>query len=178
MEGEWKAKVLVKDIEHAQSHIVNLDIKAIQNQALRMDVTTPAGVHVASLAMKDDNLEYILMQDKKFIRGKANPKALKPLIRVPMDPRVLQNVVFDLPIDLKGWKCESDKKDYITDCINKEANIKIEWRDRKQTTKLVKVIHPKAELQMKFLSFQSHLSKRENAFELKVPSKFKVYRLR
>ncbi|MCB0356476.1 MAG: DUF4292 domain-containing protein [Bdellovibrionales bacterium] len=178
MEGEWQAKVLIKDKKQAQSHIVNIAIKAIQNSALRIDVTTPAGLHVASLAMQGNELEYVLMQDKKFIRGRANPKALTPLIRVPMDPLILQNIVFDLPIESANWKCQFDEKKYLTDCENKTEKMKIEWRDRKQTTKLVKVMHPLAELQMKFLSFQAHVSNREKAFKLKVPKNFKVYRLR
>lgn len=178
MEGEWQAKVLIKDLVKSQSHILNIDIKAIQNQSLRMDVTTPAGIHVASLVLNNDDIQYVLMQDKKFIRGKASPSALKPLIQIPLDPKILQNIVFDIPIDSDHWECKLDKNDFISECDNKNEKLKITWKDRDLTTKLVKVTHPKAELQMKFLNFQTHISKREKAFELKIPPNFRLYRLR
>lgn len=178
MEGEWQAKVLVKDLVKSQSHILNIAIKAVQNQSLRMDVTTPAAMHVASLVLNNDDIQYVLMQDKKFIRGKASSYALKPLIQIPMDPRILQNIVFDIPIELDNWKCKSDERDFLNECENKKENLKIVWEDNDQTSKLVKVTHPKAELQMKFLSFEAHISNREKAFELKIPPKFKIYRIR
>lgn len=177
-EGEWQTKVLVKDLENAQSHILNVNLKAIKNQSLRMDVTNPAGMHIASLVLNNDEIEYVLIQEKKFIRGKASANALKPLIHIPMDPRLLQNLVFDSPIEIEGWNCQFDKIDYLQLCQNDKAKLKMEWGDREPSNKLVKILHPKVELQMKFLKFEPVISNREKSFSLKIPPQFKIYRLR
>ncbi len=177
-EGEWTAKVLIKDLKKGNSHIVNIDISAIQMQALRMNVTTPAGLHVASLAMNNNDLEYIMVADKKYIHGKAKPKALKPLIEVPMDPEILHNIVFDVPIKHPDWNCSVDDLGFLESCKNLKSNLEIEWSDRAKSTKLVKVTHPSAELQMKFLTFNSPVSNADKVFKLKVPKGFSTYKIK
>lgn len=177
-EGEWTAKVLVKDIAKSNSHIINLDIAALKMSALRMNITTPAGMHVASLAMKEDNIEYVLMRDKRLIRGKSNSKALKPLIEVPLDPMVLHNVVFDIPIENPDWNCQIDPSDFPVQCTNEKEGLIIEWSDRAVDSKLVKILHSKAELQMKFMTYKPNVENPEKVFTLKVPKGFKIYTLR
>jgi hypothetical protein len=143
-----------------------------------MNITTPAGLHIASLAMNNDHLEYVLMREKKFIRGKSKPRALKPLIEVPLDPQILHNVVFDIPITNEDWKCEVDASDFPASCINEKESLKIEWSDRALDSKLVKILHPKAELQMKFMTFKPLVENSEKVFSLKIPKGFQVFSIR
>jgi hypothetical protein len=178
LEGEWAAKILVKDIKSGSSHILNVDIRAIKQRFFRMNVNNPAGMHIASLALQEDYFEYILMNEKKFYKGRARPNALRPLLETSLDPILLHNIVFDIPIEGNNWKCENNKNEFVEVCENLQENLKIEWSDRQQTSKLVKVTHPTIELQIKFISFIKDPELKKEIFSLKIPKGFKIYQIK
>ena len=92
-EGQWGSKVLVKDKVKSKSFIVNVDIQAIKDQKLRMDVTAALGTPVAALVMDDNEVKYILFKQKRFYEGQASSRALKPILSVPLNPRLLYNLL-------------------------------------------------------------------------------------
>ena len=61
-EGQWSSKVLVKDKTKSKSFIVNVDLQAIKNKNLRMDVTAALGTPVAAFVLNGDSVEYLLFR--------------------------------------------------------------------------------------------------------------------
>ena len=177
-QGQWKAKVLVRDKKNFRSQIVNLDLNAVKNKKLRMDVTTPLGVHVASLVMNDNKVSYMLVRQKKYFSGPSNSRVLRPMISVPMDPKVLHNVLFDLPIAEKSWSCSKDSKSYLAECKNLRSGLKIKWTQRNGSQRVIEIDHKLARLQMNLKNFYNHTEKKKSLFTLQPPKSFKKYRIR
>ena len=178
-EGQWKTKVLVKDRVNNKQHIVNLDVNAVKRQKLRLDATTPAGMHLASLTLSGKKVEYILPREKKFYKGNSSAGSMKALVSVPIEPELIHNIIFDLPISNKEWSCTKDAKGYLAECTRDKDGLNITWLDRKETSKLVKVDHKKAQLQMNFVQFEPKLRKsNKNLFSLRAPKGYKVLRAR
>lgn len=177
-EGYWQAKVLVKEKASARSYIVNVDFNAMAGKALRMDVTAAMGEHVASLAINQDELEYLLVRQKKFYTGKSGAGSLKPILSAPLDPRILENILFDQPIADKDWSCTKDKDNYLTECRQARTELLVKWGERKGRRRTVFVEHPTAQLQLNFYSFQPKVEARNDLFELKPPPGFEVVKLK
>ncbi len=174
-EGQWSSKVLVKDKVKSQSFIVNVDIQAVKNQKLRMDITAALGTPVAALVMNGDKVKYILFRQKKYYEGLASNRVLRPILSVPMNPQLMHHLLFDQPIVDKNWSCSKDKKGFLTICESPMEGLKIIWKDRKGRKKAIYIEHEKASLQMNISSFTP---KADEVFNLKAPKSFKKYRLR
>ena len=100
----------MRDKKEARSGIVNLQVKAIQNQKLRMDILSPIQTHIASVALKGDELAYLIVAEKRGYRGMSSASAMVPVLRIPLDPKLLYNLFFDKPITDKNWSCTEDEK--------------------------------------------------------------------
>jgi hypothetical protein len=172
-EGQWQAKALVRDKSAGKSVIVNLDVNAIQREKLRMDVTAALGHPVASLLLDGDSLTYVLLESKQYFRGPSGSQAFRPVLSIPLDPRLLHNVFFDLPIEDKSWSCTMDKKGYLAECREAASNLVIKWSDRQGRKKLISVEHPQGLVQINVNSFQPKV---EAKFELNPPKSFRAIR--
>lgn len=176
-EGQWQAKALVRDKRAGNSAVVSLDINAKQNeQKLRMDVTAALGHPVASLVLNGDQLTYVLIENKTYYKGPATASALKPVLTLPMDPKILFNVMFDLAIEDKSWTCTKDSKGYLTECKDLAAELTIKWSERKGRRKLVNLDHSTASVQINVSSYQPKVEARDKLFELNPPKSFKSLR--
>lgn len=174
-EGQWGSKVLVKDKVKSKSFIVNVDIQAVRDQKLRMDVTAAMGTPVASLVLDADEVKYILFRQRRYYEGVASNKALKPILSVPLDPRLFYNLLFDQPIADKSWSCTKDEKGFLAVCESPAEGLKVTWKDRKGRRKAIYIEHDKASLQMNLSSFSPRA---DEVFSLQAPKSFKKYRLR
>lgn len=176
-EGHWQARVLVRDKEASRSQVVNLDLNAQLHERLRMDITAAMGHHVASFVMSPEEVRYLVVRDRKFYEGPASPQALRPILAIPIDPSLLHNIAFDLPIENKDWTCARDEKGYLASCRNLRDNLEVRWSDRKGQRKTVFIDHPSASLQMNFTHFSPCLDERAGLFELEPPRGFKRVRI-
>lgn len=174
-EGQWGSKVLVKDKVKSKSFIVNVDIQAVKDKKLRLDVTAALGTPVAALVMNEDQVKYILFRQKRYYEGESSSRVLKPILSVPLDPRLLFNVLFDQPIENKNWSCTKDEKGFLANCESPSEGLKVTWKDRKGRKKAIFIEHEKAELQMNISSFTP---KADDVFSLKAPKSFTKYRIR
>lgn len=172
-EGNWQAKALLRDKRAGQSTIVHLDVNAIQNEKLRLDVTAALGHPVASLVMDGDQLTYVLMESKQYYQGASTATALKPVLAVPLSPRLLYNIFFDLPIEDKSWSCTQDKEGYLSECREAGSETVVRWTGRQGRRKLVSVEHPNGLVQINVSAFQPKV---EAKFELNPPKRFKAIR--
>ncbi len=148
---------------------MNVDFFATREKQLRMDITTPVGIHVASVAIDDKNMTYVVPQQKSYYNGPATPQAFAKTLNVAIDPDVLTNILFDLPIEQKGWKCEQDG-DLVSKCTSKA--MKIAWSNRRGKEKTVIVTHSQYQLQMKFHNFRVPGTLKDGIFSIAQPNGF------
>lgn len=176
-EGHWQAKVLVKDKKEARSFIVNLDVNAKADKQLRMDVTAAMGDHVASLVKNERDVKYILVKSKKYYQGRSSSTVLKPILSIPLDLSVMENILFDRPIEQKNWTCTLDEKKFLAECKNLSSDLGIKWAERKGRRKTVFVEHALATLQMNFYDYQPKVENRADLFDLKAPNGFEKIKI-
>ncbi|OFZ12251.1 MAG: hypothetical protein A2Z20_04370 [Bdellovibrionales bacterium RBG_16_40_8] len=173
-EGEWRGKALIRDKKEAKSSLVNLEVKAIDGEKLRMDITSPMGTHVASVLMKGSSLEYLNVSEKIVYRMQATRESLRGLLRVPIEPAVLYNIFFDRAIESKNWSCVLDKDRFLKNCKDLKSGLLIEWISREGAKRVISFQHATALVQINLYSFEGKISDRDKTFELKAPSSFKI----
>ena len=100
----------MKDKEHSRTFIVILDFNAVRKENLRVDVTSTLGQHVASLVATNKEVRYYTSENKRFYTGTPRPEVLRPILAIPLDPRWLENILFDeAPID-GNWVCSKRRR--------------------------------------------------------------------
>ncbi|MGE0764120.1 MAG: hypothetical protein AB7N80_12640 [Bdellovibrionales bacterium] len=176
LEGQWQAKALIRDKRAGKSAVVGLDINAIREQQMRMDVTAAMGHPVASLVMNGNAMTYVLIEQKQYYKGAATAGALKPILAMPLEPKLLYNVMFDLPIADKSWTCTSDNKGYLSECKNMGSETTIRWSERQGRRKLISLDHASGSVQISVSKFQPKVEDRAQLFELLPPKSFKALR--
>jgi hypothetical protein len=176
-EGEWHAKVLVHDKKAGHSGIVNVDIKAINGERLRLDVTSTMGSFIASMAMNQTQLDYVNASEKTLYHSKPTPRAVQAILQVPLEPNLFFNILFDQLPTGKNWDCTTDANSMPKMCKDTKTNLTISWTRRAGESRTVEIDHPLAQLQMNLFDFVGHIGDAAKAFDLKVPSSFKVKKL-
>ncbi len=176
-EGEWKGKVLIHDIKRAKRGIVNLSVKAIDGEKLRMDVTSPVGTHVASVLLIGEELQYLNVSGKTLTTAKASRESLRELLKIPIEPVALYNIFFDRPMENKNWSCVNGTNGFLKTCKDHRTGLQIEWVSREGAKRTIDLQHPAASIQMNLYSFESKVAEQAKAFTLKVPSSFQIKKM-
>lgn len=172
--GHFKSKALVRDLRANKSQVVNLDVKALDLQNFRMDVTTSLGMHVFSLVNTSEKVEYIVVPEKKHFSGKSSPKALAPILSVPIDPRFLGYIFFERQIPDKNWSCDQDAEGKLSTCKDLRTKLTIAWEKSKEGARLIRITYPNVSVvQINIHDFSNALKNKEEILNLKVPSSFK-----
>lgn len=175
-EGQWTAKALVKNKKDSKSAVVGMDINAVQGKKIRIDVTAALGHPVASMVMQEKQLTYVLMEKKQYYQGNATEDALARVINIPVNPHLLYNLFFDLPVTEKSWACTQDSKGFLTECKQAKNNLLLRWADRHGRRKVLYIDHPDGSLQINVNTFQPKVEGRAGLFELKPPASFRQIR--
>ncbi len=177
-EGNWTGRALVKDKEHSRSFIVVLDFNAVKNESIRVDVSSTLGQHLATFVLNGTEVSYYTSDSKRFYTGSPRPEALKPILTIPLDPRWLQNVLWDEPIVARNWSCTDGDDKLVAQCKEKTKDLTIAWANRKGSNKSVDISHPKGEIQINLHSFTPKVESREGLFALEPPQGYQKVRLR
>jgi hypothetical protein len=176
-QGEWQGKVLIKDKKEKRSGLVNVKVRAIDNQSLRLDVTSPVGTHVASVLMDGENIHYLSVSEKTVYKSKANRDSLRGIFKIPIEPKLLYNVFFDRPIEAKTWSCVSDTRGLLQECKDRQTGLNIRWTSREGAKRTVAIEHAAASLQINLYDFVKEIKDPATAFVLPAPSSFRVKNL-
>jgi hypothetical protein len=177
-EGHWRARALIKDLEQSKSYIVNLNINAVRDQRVRMDVTSTLGTGVASMLVDQKDVRYVLLDSKRFYYGNSQPDVMRPILSIPFDPRWLHNILFDETLPEKSWTCVRDGSGLLKECKDSILNLKISWSNRKGEKKTILIEHPKATVQINVQSFKPKVEDRKNLFQLEAPAGYQKLRVR
>ncbi len=173
-QGQWDAKAQVHDLDKNKTDTVSLEVIAQKDHALRMEVSGPMGVHVASLLMKDSEISYAIHTQKRFISGPVSQKSLKPLLNVNLDPRWLYSIFFDSAVE--GWNCKNNEAGLIEKCELADGS-KIVWSDRVGEKKRITISNTQFEVQVLVKGFTTKVQSPEKAFSLVSPDGYKKYKL-
>lgn len=168
-QGEWEARVLVRDKKQAKTFIVNVDFVAVKPSKMRMDITTPVGAHVASITMNDNSMTYVVPQKKAFYQGKPTPQAFAKTLNFALDPKLIMNVLFDQPVQSKGWTCKNEGE-VVSECA--QNNFTIAWSNRKSKEKTVIINHSQFQIELKFHKFSVPSTVKDEIFTIKQPQGF------
>lgn len=176
-QGYWKAKALIKDKKNQNSHIVYLEINAVKNKMLRMDIISPLGSHLASIILNKNKASYLDLDKKRIYVGRASAKNMKRVTSVPVDPTLFYNVIFDIPVRKKTWNCVKGEGGNLKSCVDLKTNTKVSWGRTTDAKKSVNIENKQVKLQINFKSFQDKLEARSNLFEFKKIPGFKYIKL-
>lgn len=170
-EGQWEAKAQVRDLVNGKTNTVSLDVMARRDEALRMEVSGTMGIHVASFLLSGSQVRYVIHTQKRFFSGTVSEKALRPLLKVNIDPRWLYGIFFDE--DLPAWKCQGRP----VQVCEKSDGTKITWTDRSEERKRITISNPQFEVQILVKDFQTKVQDPDKAFRLEVPEGYRRYKL-
>lgn len=177
-EGNWKAKALIRDKEQSRSYIVNLNFNLVRNQRTRMDVTSALNTGVASLVTDSKEVRYVMFDSKRFYFGRPQADVMRPILSIPIDPRWIQNLLFDEPIAEKSWSCTNDGGGMVQECRDGVTGLKITWGQRMGPKKTVTIEHNKATVQINVQTFKSKVEDRKNLFSLEAPEGYQKLQVR
>lgn len=167
--GEWEARVLVKNRTQAKSFLVNVDFIAVRPGQMRMDVTTPVGMHVASIALNDNVMTYVVPRKKTYYQGPATSQSFAKTLNFSFDPKLMMNILFDQPVQYKGWTCKS-QGELVSECS--QGALKITWAKRTSKDKTVLVSHPQYQIELKFHNFDVPAKVKDGLFTIQQPEGF------
>lgn len=133
----WETKASIRDLRKNKTNQVTIDLVAIKNQKLRMEASATLGYQVGSLVMTNSDFVAIIYPQKKIFKGALNEQSLGRTFNIPLPPSALYSIAYDEAIKGKNWKCQYDSNKWISQCENGVS--KVEWLNRKENTKLVKI---------------------------------------
>lgn len=175
-QGEWNGKVLVRDKRTDHSGIINIAIKAVNRKHLRIDLTSAMGTYLGSVAINGRRLDYLSIDDRTIYHMWATPRAVRSILKIPVAPPLLFDVLFDEAPIAKNWQCQYEHG-YLRACYNRRERLKILWLSRRGDSRTIEIDHPRAEVQMDLYNFKAQISNRKTVFVLKAPPSFKVKNL-
>ncbi|MGZ6471745.1 MAG: hypothetical protein ACXWRZ_11340 [Bdellovibrio sp.] len=176
-QAEWETKALIKNFRENKTHSLSIDIYAIKNSKVRMEVSALMGFQVASLAMDPQEFSYIIYSRKTFYHGRNSDEALKQVLNVPLSPMSIVNIAFDEPVHGPGWQCSFDTLGLPSQCDQFQKEIRITWSDRINGQKKVVISAPQFEMQMQFSAPKTEVQFKNDVFILKQPSGFKAIQI-
>lgn len=172
--GQWSAKAMIKSHETGDASIVTIDILAQQPQPMRLDVTTTIGVALASIVIKDDQIEYIVPKQKKYYRGPVDPAALFPVLKIKVDPKLFSAALFEA--SFPDWNCAGEGG-VINNCQTPEG-VQIRWEREANVTKTVFINSSSYDVQIQVKSRNAKSQFPDGALALKIPESYKKYKLK
>jgi len=171
--GHFKAKALVRDLSSGKSQVVNLDLKSIDLENFRLDVTSSLGLHVFSLVARSNQIEYLVVSEKKHYKATASPKALAPIFSTPIDPKWLAYLFFNKSIPDKRWSCTLAKDDRARQCRDLGNKLTVSWETSKDASGLIRIEAPgQSVVQISVREYSNELKDAASILALKVPKSF------
>lgn len=169
---QWVAKAELFDKRKDRKHSVDMDILAVGEQRLRLEVTGTMAVTLAVAVMNGNELTCLLPREKKYYQGPATAAALAKTIRVPFDPKWISAMVRDKEIQGASWSCEKDEKALPKKCESLQSSRSVIWSERRDDSKKVVIADPNYEISLKLNEVPTKVQDQGKAFSLNVPSSY------
>lgn len=165
---------MIKSHETGDASIVTLDVLAQQPQPMRVEVTTSLGISLASIVVKENEIEYVLPKQKRYYQGPVSDAALFPVLKIKVDPKVLAAALFEA--SYPDWQCMAEAG-VIANCSTPDG-LQIKWEREGQLMKTVFINSPAFDVQIQVKSFTAKPEFPSSALALKIPDTYKKYKLK
>jgi len=176
--GQWRGKARVRDLRTGKEDIINLDIIAREPSQLRLEVTGAFGVHLASIALNENTVSYILTREKRFISAPADSNAFARLVPVRISPSALLALLFERDLTRMNWTCSVDPSTgHFKKCENPQQDVTVTWIAREGRKRRFAISARDTEIDMILDEAKSKVEVGPAAFELTPPKGFKQEKL-
>jgi len=172
--AKWETIAQINDLKRNKNHRVSIDVLAIKNEKMRMEVTATLGYQVASVLINREGFKAAVYPQKKFYQGNLSDRAFSDALNMPVSPRALFAIAFDEPITGQGWSCEKDAESMPKKCVQANSQIQVEWTKKNDGTKLVKITSPRIEMSWFFKNPELNFEEKPELFNLNVPNGYQV----
>lgn len=172
--GQWEAKAMIKNRETGEASIVSLDVLAQKPNPIRVEVTTSLGMALASVVIKESEIEYLIPKQKKYYQGPISELSLVPVLNIKVDPRLLGAAFFETAYP--DWECQADGG--LLESCSAPGGVQLKWERESSNDRRVSISGPAFEVQIQTKKFIEKETLSANAFALKVPGSYKKYRLK
>lgn len=169
----WDSKALLVNKSNKKEQNLNITLLGVRNERLRIEITATMGYQVGSIVADRNTFKALIVPQKIFYTGRNTPEALEKLIQIPLAPLQVLRIAFDERPSEQGWICQSDVNGLINRCDNYDLSLKVEWKDRTESRKLVVITTPQFEMRWLLNSPESLTEVKPELFSLSSPEGFK-----
>lgn len=170
--------ILVRDLKSGRANKGSMDVIAHKPQQLRMEITGPFAIPLASFAMDQNKATCAVHTEKKYFSGAATPESLANVMKVEFNPKYFLNMFFDEPIAEKNWSCLQGSDKLVSKCERLSDKTSVEWKERSGERKRLVVLGNGFEIQILVKSFTTNVqalsSNGDNLFLIQPPSGYKT----
>lgn len=185
--GRWETRITIEDSLSKKVESVSVDVLASRDRFFRMDATSVFGVHVGSIVMDGNQLQAVLISEKKFYQGDPSEKVMARIFGLPLDPHLLWNIFFqEAPTD-RGWQCHWANDGQLENCENIERKTELSWvltntNNREDKDKLesryhevtgAHLRHSNYMVRIEFKNFEPHVPIQESKRQIIAPRSFR-----
>lgn len=172
--AKWESVVQINDLKKNKSQRLTIDIMAVKNEKMRMEVSATLGYQVASILLNRDGFKAAIYPQKKFFQGPANEKVISQTLNVPVTPKALFAIVFDEPIVGSNWNCEKNQNGLPEMCVQTQMQIKVDWTRNNDGTKIIKISSPTIDLSWYFKNPDTQFIEKPEMFILNSPEGYQI----
>lgn len=165
---ESKALIKTKD----DSNTVSIEIRRLDQRAIRMDITGTLGVSVASVLLTPHQISYLLYSSHEYVQGPFHEKTLYPIFKKNIDPLVFWRVIHDQTPASAELKCETDASQRPTVCTSADGT-QIKWTYEEFPRKRIQITSGDFQMNWLFKDVTQMDSYQNETFVLKKPQGFK-----
>lgn len=141
---------------------------------MRIEVMGAFGVHVASIALNGDTVQYLLSRAERFVEAPAE-MSLSGLAPVEVAPADLLRLLFDRPLPESEWQCGTDvPRQRARECVHRSSSLRIEWLERDGGKRRLEIESAQASVEMVLREARSNVEVGPEAFQLRPPPGYKV----
>lgn len=169
---------MIKDKKKNQSQFVNLEFMSIWSQQMRMEASATLGVSAASLVINADKFELLLPRQSKYYFGRATSAALKPALRIELEPHIMIDFLFDKSPRGKNWLCEKDSLARPVSCENKTTEQQVQYDRENPKKRKITLVSSQYELQLVFQSDMTKVELADNWLDVDVPESYQRIELK
>lgn len=177
-EAKWESRLRIRDLNKKSSQSASVDVLARKKtKEMRLEMSALMGVPVASFVMNDSEFSGALYRQKQFIQGPLSERALQPVLRIPLSPQLIRDLVFDEAPRGGDWRCQRESAtQLVSTCQSKSRQLDVSW-DRKSELRTARVRHPNFEIDWVFQPPSTEVQFKDGTFVLSPPQGFRVIQL-
>ncbi|MGE3758139.1 MAG: hypothetical protein AB7H97_10295 [Pseudobdellovibrionaceae bacterium] len=166
------------DKRKKQNHFVNLEFLSVFPNQMRMEASATLGISAASMVLNDQKLEMLLPRQEKYYFGRAKASAIRPALRIDLEPQILIDLLFDKTPRSRLWSCEKDELSRPKICENKTSGQQIQYDRTDIKKRKITLKASQYELQIVFQSDATKVELASNWLDLEVPNDYERIELK